>query len=101
MLTQVHPELREALAEALFSVLPMEDVSADLRLLPEPPPLSGALRDYPRAGGCGLCRCCIGEYWVMVTCAALIVCCVGHWLSEGRGGERKHEEKDCYLFQAA
>ena len=52
LLSQVRPELREALAEAMFAVLPITDVSADLQPPPEPPQLA-ALRVYPRAGEMG------------------------------------------------
>jgi len=48
---QVRPELREALADAMFAVLPITDVSADMQPPVEPPQLAAALRAYPRAGG--------------------------------------------------
>jgi len=47
---QVRPELREALADAMFAVLPITDVSADMQPPPEPPQLAATLRAYPRAG---------------------------------------------------
>lgn len=47
---QVRPELRDALADAMFAVLPITDVSADMQPPPEPPQLAAALRAYPKAG---------------------------------------------------